>query len=178
MSKDSRAELERAFRDNRKGLLAWAEKATRSVVDAEDLVQEAFVGALSNLDGLGAVEDMVSWLFVTLRNKVRDRWRRRKTREKAGEVDVAEETISEIVAAAGFDPADAYARAELSEQLADAIDELPAEQRIVIEAQVIDGFTFKEIAEMTGLSIDTLAARKRYAIKKLANSLEDWTDGE
>ena len=60
--------------------------------------------------------------------------------------------------------------------LATAIEALPEEQRMVIEAQVLDGLTFREIAESSGISADTLAARKRYAIKRLAEALKEWIE--
>jgi RNA polymerase sigma factor (sigma-70 family) len=174
MKNDKSSELERAYRENKKGFLAWAAKATRSVADAEDLVQDAFATALADSETLIDVDDMAAWLFTSLRNKARDLWRRRETRKRAGEVDVSDEVVAEVFGAAGLGPAELALGAELGEALSAAIDALPDEQRAVIEAQVIDGFTFKEIAEMSGVSPDTLAARKRYAVKKLADSLRDW----
>jgi RNA polymerase sigma factor (sigma-70 family) len=174
MQKDRKSELERAYRENKKSFLAWAAKATRSVSDAEDLVQDAFATALANSETLIDVDDMAAWLFASLRNKARDLWRRRDARKRSGEAEVSEEVVAEIVAAAGLSPAELVEGAELMEALSAAIEALPAEQRAVIEAQVIDGFTFKEIAEMTDLSPDTLAARKRYAVKKLGDSLRYW----
>jgi RNA polymerase sigma factor (sigma-70 family) len=174
MEKDRSSELEKAYRENKKGFLSWASKATRSVADAEDLVQDAFATALADSDALIDVDDLAAWLFTSLRNKARDLWRRRATRKRAGEADVSDEVVAEIVAAAGFTPAELVEGAELMEALSEAIEALPAEQRAVIEAQVIDGFTFREIAEISGISADTLAARKRYAVKRLGDSLRDW----
>ena len=177
MQKDRSSELEKAYRDNKKGLLNWATRATRSMADAEDLVQDAFAAALTNTETLVDVDDLAAWLFVSLRNRVRDFWRRRETHRRIGEVTVSDEVIAgiaEIAEAAGLDPAEMAEDSELTDALTAAIEGLPEEQRSVIEAQVIDGFTFKEIAEMSGISPDTLAARKRYAIKRLADSLRDW----
>jgi RNA polymerase sigma factor (sigma-70 family) len=174
MKKDRSSELERAYRENKKGFLAWATRATRSLADAEDLVQDAFAAALVNTDTLTTVDDLAAWLFASLRNKARDLWRRRETRKKVGEAEVSDEAISEIVAAAGLGPAELFEEGELSEALYEAIEELPGEQRSVIEAQVLDGFTFRELAEDSGISADTLAARKRYALKRLAGSLREW----
>jgi RNA polymerase sigma factor (sigma-70 family) len=174
MKKDRSSDLERAYRDNKQGLLAWATRATSSVADAEDLVQDAFASALANAESLVEVEDLAAWLFAALRNKVRDLWRRRKTRKLAGESEVSDEAIAEIVAASGLEPDGLFEETELFEALAAAIEELPEEQRSVVEAQVLDGRTFREIAEETGVSIDTLAARKRYAVRRLAVSLRDW----
>ena len=171
---DRRSDLEAAYRENRPGFLAWAAKATRSLVDAEDLVQDAFTKALARAESLGPVDDLAAWLFASVRNKVRDLWRRNQTRMKAGEIAVSDAAIAEIVAWAGLDPSELAASSELLEALYDAIEELPPEQRTVIEAQVFDGLTFKEIAETSGISPDTLAARKRYAVKRLASALQEW----
>jgi RNA polymerase sigma factor (sigma-70 family) len=176
MQKDRSSELEKAYRENRKGLQAWAVKATRSITDAEDLVQDAFASVMANTESLVDVDDLAAWLFASLRNRVRDFWRRRETHRRIGETAVSDEVIAEIAEAAGLDPAEMAEETELDEALAAAIEALPDEQRSVIEAQVLDGFTFKEIAEMSGISADTLAARKRYAMKRLADSLRDWFD--
>ncbi len=140
------------------------------------VVQDAFASALSNAEGLGAVDDLAAWLFASVRNKVRDLWRRSETRRKAGEIAVSDAAIAEIVASAGLDPSELAASSELLEALYDAIEELPPEQRTVIEAQVLDGQTFKDLAESTGISPDTLAARKRYAVKRLAAALQEWME--
>jgi RNA polymerase sigma factor (sigma-70 family) len=177
MKRDT-SELERVYRENRRGFLAWTAKATHNLVDAEDLVQDAFERALAKSEGLTVVDDLAAWLFASVRNRTRDFWRRRETRRKAGEIDVADETIVEIISEAGFDPAESLAAAELTEAVYDAIEELPDDQRMVIEAQVLDGMTFKELAESSGISPDTLAARKRYAVKKLSAALREWVGND
>jgi RNA polymerase sigma factor (sigma-70 family) len=176
MNRDTRSNLETAYRENRRGFLAWATRATRSLADAEDLVQDAFVTALAGAESFSAVDDVAAWLFTSVRNKVRDLWRRGETRKRAGEIAVSDEAIAEIVATAGLDPADLAASSELLEALYEAIEDLPDEQRMVIEAQVLDGLTYKELAESSGISPDTLAARKRYAIKRLAAALREWIE--
>jgi len=176
MKKDRDSDLEKAYRQNRQGLLSWAARATRSFADAEDLVQDSFAKALADTEGLATVDDLAAWLFTSLRNRVRDFWRRRETRKRVGETDVSDAVISEIVAASGLDPAQIVVQTELMDALYEAIGELPDEQRAVIEAQVLDGATFKELAESSGVSSDTLAARKRYAIKRLAAALQEWAE--
>lgn len=143
-------------------------------MDAEDVLQEAFVNALSNLDILGKVENITAWLFTVIRNKVIDLWRRRETRQAAGETNVSEETIAEIIASTGLDPSDELVRGELAGALSDAIAALPDRQREIIEAQVIDDETFREISERTGEPINTLMTRKKLAVKKLSAALKDW----
>lgn len=77
---------------------------------------------------------------------------------------------------AGLDPQDLLLRNERLAALEVAINALPAAQREVIRAQALGGVAFKELAEATGVSIDTLMARKRYAIRKLTAALEYWMD--
>ncbi len=174
MKKAQGPDLEAAYRDNKPGFLAWAARATRNLADAEDLVQDAFAKAVADAESLTDVDDLAAWLFSSIRNRVRDFWRKGQTRKRVGEADVSDSVIAEIVAASGLDPAELAAESELMEALYEAIEELPAGQRDVIEAQVLDGLTFREIAESTGISQDTLATRKRYAIRRLAAALREW----
>jgi RNA polymerase sigma factor (sigma-70 family) len=171
-----RPEIEAAYRAQRQGLIRWIEKATHGLADAEDVLHDAFANALASLSPLDVVENLPAWLFAAVRNRVYDLWRRRDARRRAGESEIAQEAISEIVAATGLDPADMAARDELSDALAQAIALLPPEQRFVIEAQALDGVGFRELSERTGVSIDTLAARKRYAVAKLAKALRGWIE--
>ncbi|MBN2353811.1 MAG: sigma-70 family RNA polymerase sigma factor [Spirochaetales bacterium] len=166
--------VEKAYRKNRKDFLAAAKMATRNILDAEDVVHEAFAKALSNLDVIRNVENLPAWLFTVVRNRIVDLWRRRRMKAAAGEVNVAEETISEIISSTGLDPSDETVRDALSSALSEAISALPGEQRAVINAQVFDNLTFRELAEKTGESMNTLATRKKMAVKKLAAALRGW----
>jgi RNA polymerase sigma factor (sigma-70 family) len=166
--------IEKEYRAHRGNLLARARRATRNLLDAEDVVHEAFTRALSNLDVLGRVENIPAWLFTTVRNRITDLWRRRKMKAAVGETQVAEEVIVEIISSTGLDPADELVRDALSSALSEAIAALPSEQRSVIEAQVFDGLTFQELAVKTGESINTLTTRKKLAVKKLAAALRGW----
>jgi DNA-directed RNA polymerase specialized sigma24 family protein len=89
---------------------------------------------------------------------------------------VAEDTLREIIAGTGLNPLDGFVRDCLVDALNDALHVLPASQRRVVEAQVFGGLTFREIAEATGESIDTLTARKRYALRSLSRALRHWIE--
>jgi RNA polymerase sigma factor (sigma-70 family) len=167
-------QIETAYRDHRDGFVTRAKRATRNILDAEDAVHEAFVSALSRIDVIGRVENLPGWLFTVVRNRIIDLWRGRRRHAAAGETDVGEETIVEVIASTGLDPADETVRAELADALTDAIAALPAEQREVIEAQVMENLTFREIAGRTGESINTLTTRKKLAVKKLSAALRGW----
>jgi RNA polymerase sigma factor (sigma-70 family) len=168
--------IERTYRERRGGFLAWARRHAPDEEAAEDALQDAFIGALANASALSLVSDIAAWIFTAMRNRLADLWRRREAGSRAGAVDLPEEILEEIAAAAGYDPQDSLLRSELEEALATAIEALPPEQREVLQAQAMDGLTFRELAERTGVSIDTLMARKRRALRKLAAALEYWME--
>ena len=103
-------------------------------------------------------------------------WRGEGSRRRAGAIDLPEDVLEGVAAQAGLDARDQLQRKELLTALEVAIEALPAPQREVIRAQALGGIGFRELAEKTGVSIDTLMARKRYAIRKLAAALEYWMD--
>jgi RNA polymerase sigma factor (sigma-70 family) len=170
----TRKQIERTYRERSKGFLAWARRHAPDPETAEDVLQDAFIKALVNASALSLVEDLGAWIFSAMRNRLIDLWRGDAARRRAGSVELPGETIEEIAAAAGLDPYDELVHDEILEALETAIEALPAEQREVLEAQTFEGLTFRELAARTGPSIDTLVARKRYAIKKLAAALEVW----
>ena len=174
----TRSEIERTYRERRRGFLAWARAHAPDLATAEDVLQDAFMKALANANALSIVEDLAGWIFTAMRNRLADLWRGRAARRRAGATELSEETLAEIATAAGFDPYDELVRGELAGAIETAIDALPAPQREVLLAQTVEGLTFRELAERTGTSIDTLMARKRYAVKKLAVALIEWYDFE
>ena len=125
---------------------------------------------------IAEIRNLSAWMNSLFRRRMIDDWRRTKVRKAAGETDVAEETLHQIIVATGLNPLDGFVRESLLEALNDAIKTLPAEQRKVIEAQVFGGISFREMAERSGESIDTLKARKRYAVKRLSRVLIHWID--
>lgn len=170
----TRQTIERTFRERRKGFLAWALRHAPDPATAEDILQDAFIRAITNADALSPVEDLAAWIFTAMRNRLVDLFRSDSVRKRAGHVVVAERVLAEVVAEAGIDAQERALRDELLSALGIAIEALPAPQREVIEAQALQGMTFRELAERTGESIDTLMARKRYAMKKLAAALNYW----
>jgi RNA polymerase sigma factor (sigma-70 family) len=172
----ARRRIETSYRTNRTGFLRRARRVSGAVADAEDVVQDAFLAALNNLDSFAQVADPSSWIYTAIRNRLIDLWRRDRTRRSAGQVDVGEETLREIVAATGLDPEDTFVQDELSDALAEAIEALPERQRSIIVAQVFHARTFREISERSGIPIETLSARKRAAVRALARTLRGWIE--
>jgi len=173
---DSRKRMESAYRAERGRLLARARAAGRSLEEAEDIVHDLYAEAMERLPTLPSIRNLPAWLNALVGNRLVDAWRRDKARRASGETKVAEQALREILDETGLDPEDEYLRSELVDALNDALRALPAEQRMVIEAQVFGGVGFRELAESTGICIDTLMARKRYALEKLARALRRWID--
>jgi RNA polymerase sigma factor (sigma-70 family) len=168
--------LEQAYQSERPRLLARLRAAGRTLEEAEDLVQGVFAEALERLPVVAQIRNLPAWINSMVTRRMIDAWRHDRARAAAGETDVAEETLREIIAGVGLDPQDAFIRESLSDALDAALKALPVPQRRVVEAQVFGGLTFRQIAEATGESIDTLTARKRYAIRSLARALRQWIE--
>lgn len=172
----SRTELDSAFADHKPRFLSRLRAAGRTLEEAEDSVHDLYTETLERLPLLRGIRSFPAWLNSLLTRRMVDTWRHDRVRDAAGESDVADETLHDIIAATGLDPLDAYVRECLVEALNDALKSLPDAQRQVVEAQVFGGLTFQQIAEATGESIDTLTARKRYALKHLARALRHWIE--
>lgn len=172
----SQERLEEAYHSERKRLVARLRAAGRSLEEAEDIVHDVYVEAVERLPVLSTIRNLPAWLSSLVTHRLIDAWRHDRVRVASGEVDVAEETLREIIAGVGLDPLDGFVRESLVDALNDALRALPTTQRQVVEAQVFGGRTFREISEATGENIDTLMARKRYALRSLSHALRNWID--
>ncbi|MCX6555613.1 MAG: sigma-70 family RNA polymerase sigma factor [Candidatus Aminicenantes bacterium] len=166
--------LEQAYTSEKPRLLARVRAAGRSLEEAEDLVHDVYAETLERLPLMADIRNLPAWINSLFTRRLIDAWRHEKVRKASGETDVAEETLREIIKGAGLDPHEAFVRECLVDALNDALRVLPAAQKQVVEAQVFGGKTFREIAAATGESIDTLTARKRYALRNLSRALRHW----
>ena len=173
---DSHERLEKAYRSEKPRFLARLRAAGRSLEEAEDIVHDVYAETMERLHLVADIHNLPAWLNSLLTRRLIDAWRHDRVRVASGETDVTEDTLREIISAMGLDPHDAFIRDSLLEALNDALRVLPAAQRRVVEAQVFGGLSFREIAEATGESIDTLTSRKRYALRNLARALRHWIE--
>ena len=148
--------------------------------DAEDVLQDVFSELVEAYRLMGPIEQVGAWLYRVARNRITDLFRKKKPvaledqriLSANGESLVLEELLASPVAG----PDEAYARSVLLEELEEALDELPEEQRMVFIAHEIDGRSFKEISAETGVSVNTLLSRKHYAVKYLRRRLQSVYD--
>jgi RNA polymerase sigma factor (sigma-70 family) len=171
---ESRARVEAAYASEKPRFLARVRAAGRSLEEAEDLVHDVYAETLDRLHLVADIVNLPAWINSLLTRRMIDAWRHDRVRAASGETDVAEETLREIISGVGLDPLDGFVRDNLMDALNDALRALPAAQQRVVEAQVFGGLTFQRIADATGESIDTLMARKRYAVRSLSRALRHW----
>jgi RNA polymerase sigma factor (sigma-70 family) len=144
--------------------------------DAEDILQEVFYELVRAHRLLMPIDAVSSWLFSVARNRITDLFRKKKP-DLFGEIAVEGEAgemldFEDLLPSPDAGPEAAFLRKQLLLALESAIGDLPAEQREVFVANEMGGRSFKELAAETGISINTLLSRKRYAVLALRRHLE------
>lgn len=139
--------------------------------DAEDVLQDIFYRLVEANRLLMPIDHITGWLFRVARNRIADLFR-----EKRGDDDLLLDEIEDFVPSSDAGPDAEYARGVLLDELEDALAELPDEQRAVFVAHELEGRSFKEMAAESGVSINTLLSRKRYAVLHLRARLQDVYD--
>lgn len=144
--------------------------------DAEDILQEVFFELVEAYRLMKPVEKVGAWMLRVARNRITDWFRRKRPASLADAVkghggDEAA-SLEDLLPAPGAGPEARYARAILIDELVEALDELPEEQRAVFWANEVEGRSFAEIAAQTGENINTLLSRKRYAVLRLRRRLQ------
>ena len=149
--------------------------------DAEDILQDVFFELVAAYRLMKPIEQVGAWLFRVARNRITDLFRKRKPEALVKEpVEVGDDgelqALEELLPSPDAGPEAAYARTVLLDELEDALEELPAEQREVFIAHEIEGLSFKELAAKSGLSVNTLLSRKHYAVIHLRERLREIYD--
>jgi RNA polymerase sigma factor (sigma-70 family) len=155
--------------------------------DAEDILQDVFYELVEANRLLMPIEHVTGWLFRVARNRIVDFFRKKKP-ESFGDTAVARDddaddlpAFEDLLPSPDAGPEALYARNVLLHELELAVDELPEEQRKVFVAHELEGRSFKEIAAETGVSVNTLLSRKRYAVlhlrQRLQNIYDEFTKG-
>ena len=148
--------------------------------DADDILQEVFYELVEANRLLMPIEHVAGWLFRVARNRIIDLFRKKKPEsfsDSAVEGDDGELLrLEDLLPSPDAGPEGLYARSVLLDELEIALDELPDEQREVFVAHELEGRSFKEIAAETGVSVNTLLSRKRYAVLHLRRQLQDIYD--
>jgi len=148
--------------------------------DAEDILQEVFYELVEANRLLMPIDHVTGWLFRVARNRITDLFRKKQP-ESFSDAGVQDDDgellrLEDLLPSPDAGPDALYARSVLLDELEAALDELPEEQREVIVAHELEGHSFKEIAAETGVSVNTLLSRKRYAVLYLRERLQSIYD--
>src|SRR5262249_48985726 len=148
--------------------------------EAEDIMQEVFYRLVEANRLLMPIEHVTGWLFRVARNRITDLFRKKRPESFSGAAIEDEEgellPIEDLLPSPYAGPEALYLRQVLLEELELALDELPAEQREVFLAHEVEGRSFKELSAESGVSVNTLLSRKRYAVLHLRERLQDIYD--
>jgi len=163
-------------------LRAFVRRQVADLSEVEDIVQDTFAELVSAYRLMEPIEHVAAWLMRVARNRIIDRFRKqsRKTfmsepvsRHHAGPSSESTSMLGEWLAPDAAGPEANYVREVLAEELAAALDELPAEQRAVFIAHELEGRSFKNLAAEMGVAVNTLLWRKHAAVRHLRRRLQD-----
>ena len=148
--------------------------------DAEDILQDVFYKLVEANRLLMPIEHVTAWLFRVARNRIMDLFRKKKAASFSDAAMADDEGevlgIEDLLPSPDAGPEALYFRRALLEELGEALDELPSEQREAFVAHELEGCSFKELAAETGVSVNTLLSRKHYAVLHLRERLRSIYD--
>jgi RNA polymerase sigma factor (sigma-70 family) len=157
-------------------LLNFIRKRVDDEGDAEDILQDVFYELTEAYRLMKPIEQVGAWLYRVARNRIIDRFRKKRP-EAVGDFtlngnEADSPQLEDLLPSPDAGPEALYARSVLLEELDAALEELPEEQRDVFVAHEVEGRSFKQLAEDSGVSVNTLLSRKRYAILHLRRRLQ------
>lgn len=176
---DLALQIENLFRTDRKKFLGFIRQRVRSQEEAEDILQDVFTNVLAaSANVQKPIENIASWVFTAVRNRIIDSYRKKRaetfsdmqTPSQAEDgVDPFENFLGDYTST----PENDLVRKTIWESVQEGLAELPPEQRDVFVKNEFEGVSFREMSEETGVNINTLLARKRYAVLHLRKRLKD-----
>jgi RNA polymerase sigma factor (sigma-70 family) len=173
-------QISRVVAEQRSRLHNFIRRRVPDPSDAEDIVQEVFYELVEANRLLMPIEHVTGWLYRVARNRITDLFRKKKPepfRSAAVEDESGELLrIEDLLPSPDAGPEALYFRNVLLDELELALDELPREQREVFVAHEIEGRSFKELSAKSGVSVNTLLSRKRYAVLHLRERLQSIYD--
>ncbi len=162
-------------------LLGFIRGRVSTLEEAEDILQDVFYQFIAGFNTIESLDRVTSWLYSVARNKIIDRYRKDSARPKRTDFELitgndgeAPLTLQEILPDLDNTPESTLLREAIWDEITDALAQLPPEQREIFILNEIEEKGFREIAEETGVSINTLLSRKRYAILALRKRLQSF----
>ena len=173
-------QISEVIAEERSRLRNFIRRRVPDEADVEDLLQEVFFELVEAYRLLKPIDYVTGWLFRVARNRITDLFRKKKPEtfaDRAMENEEGEwQEIEDLLPSPDAGPDALYVRKVFFDELAIALGELPDEQRAVFVAHELEGRSFKELSAESGVNINTLLARKRYAVRHLRSRLQDIYD--
>ncbi|HEX2967526.1 MAG TPA: RNA polymerase sigma factor [Bacteroidales bacterium] len=167
-----------AYRKERKRLLGYINYRVSDRMEAEDILQEVFYQLTAGFNDIRRIESLTSWLYRVANNMITDKFRKKKTAtlsydEKSSETEDGYLTLKDILPEKAPLPADNDLREMIWDTIEETLAELPEEQSYVFIQNEFEEMSFKKISDKTGIGINTLISRKRYAVLALRKRLNE-----
>lgn len=172
-------QIENLFKTERKKFLGFIRQRVRTQEEAEDILQDVFANVLAASENIQKpIENVSSWIFTAVRNRIIDSYRKKRA-ETFSEIQTSEQSDEGLEMFENFvsdlynTPDNDLMRKTIWDFVQESLAELPLEQREVFIKNELEGVSFREMAEETGVNINTLLARKRYAVLHLRRRLTE-----
>ncbi len=172
-------QIEQLFKTDRKKFLGFIRQRVRSQEEAEDILQDVFTNVLAaSANVQKPIENIASWVFTAVRNRIIDSYRKKRAEtftdmQTQGQADEGVDSFENFLGDLSTSPESDLIRKTIWEAVLEGLNELPDEQKDVFVKNEFEGISFREMSEETGVNINTLLARKRYAVLHLRKKLKD-----
>ena len=178
MSPQESERISVAYRKERNRLLGYIRNRIPDRLEAEDILQDVFYQLTIGFSDIRRIENLTAWLYRVADNRITDLFRKKRPvtfsyKENSAEDEDGPLTLEEILPSIGMNPGDEELKEMIWETIEETLSELPEEQRSVFVENEFDDLSFKEISERTGIGINTLISRKRYAVLALRKKLNE-----
>jgi RNA polymerase sigma factor (sigma-70 family) len=174
----SNTKIIETFGKESKRLLNFIRQRVPTQEDAEDILQDVMYEFVNTFRVMKPVEQVASWMFTVARNRITDFYRKKRPEliedQIYGSHDEGEPlTLADMLPARDRSPESGMMNDLITQTIADSLQKLPAEQRDVFMMHEIEDKSFQEISDITGVNINTLLSRKRYAVMFLRSELQE-----
>jgi RNA polymerase sigma factor (sigma-70 family) len=165
--------IEQTFKNEKSRLIQFIRSKILLEEDVEDIFQDVFYKVVVNANILESIDNLIGWIYTVTKNKIIDFYRTKKKPTVSINNNENNLILEELIEDTVIDIEDDFLKSVLYDEIIEAINDLPDEQKKVFIENEIEGKTFKELSKETGVSINTLLARKRYAVLNLKKKLQD-----
>lgn len=178
MSPKESAKITSTYKKERKKLLGYIRKKIPNRLDAEDILHDVFYQLTVGFNDLRKLESLTTWLYRVADNRITDLFRKKRPltfsyQNHAIEDEEGPLSLEEILPSVGISPEEEDLKELIWATIEETLSELPEEQRNVFILNEFEDKSFKEISELTGVGVNTLISRKRYAVLALRKKLNE-----